>query len=86
MRVMVEIGRNIGLVGISQNAFQLAFRRASDSLVDFFDGRFPVCFEGQIDNRHVWGRHSNGNPVESACKHRQHQADGSRRARRCGNH
>src|SRR6202171_6358404 len=75
MRVVVEVDRDVGRGGISQNALELLLGGALHRLVDFLHVGLARGHDLEIDHRDVRGRDADRDAVELALKLRQHQPD-----------
>src|SRR5262245_15537060 len=75
MRVMVEVDRYIGVIGIGKNAFELLLRGALHSIVDLFLRRLPFCDDLEVNHRNIRGRHANSDAVELAVEFRQYETN-----------
>src|SRR5665213_4545183 len=66
VRVVVEVDRDIGRIGVAENALELLFGCALDRAVDLVLGRRLLGDEFEIDHRHVRRRHADRDAVELA--------------------
>src|SRR5215208_4198054 len=76
MRVMVEIGGDIGLAGIIEDAFQLLMSGPFNGAVDLLGRGGALDDDLEIDNRNIGRRHADGDAVEPALELRQNEANG----------
>ncbi|ENN87327.1 hypothetical protein RHSP_26257 [Rhizobium freirei PRF 81] len=84
--VMVEVAGNQRLVGVAEDALQLAVRCSLDGFVDFADRRCLLGHELEIDNRDVRGGNADRRAVELALQVRQNETNGLSGARRGRDH
>ncbi len=85
---MVEVDRNIGMIGIAEDALErtVAVGRRLDGVVDLVLVGLALGDELEVDDRDVRRRHPDRRAVELALELRQHEADRFRRPGRGRDH
>ena len=73
---MIEVGGDVGRVGVAEDALELLLGGALHRGVDLLLRGRALGDELEVDHRHVRCRHPDGDAVEPAGELRQHQADG----------
>ena len=87
MRVVVVVDGDQRRIGVGEHALERTRGRGGlHQAVDLGDGGRTRGGEGEVDQRHVDGRHAHGEAVEPALEGGQHEADGRRGARLGGDH
>ena len=86
MRVVVEVRRHQLLLGVAEDALELALRRCPDRAVDLLDAGRALRHELEVHDRHVRRRHPDRHAVELAVELGQHEAHRLGRAGRRRDH
>src|SRR5512143_4239322 len=86
VRVVIEVDRNVGIVRVGQDAFELLLRCPLYGVVDLFLGRLLLGDDLEIDDRYIRCRYADGNAIELALEFGKHETDGLGGAGRRGDH
>ena len=84
--VAIEVGRDQRLFAKAENAFQRPGSSCFQGLVDLLLGGVASDFKGDVNQRYIGRRDSDGQPVQLAFQGGKDEPDGLRRAGRGRNH
>src|SRR5262245_29077685 len=75
MGVVVEVVRDVGFLGVAEDALELLLGGALHGGIDLILGGCALGYELEVDQRYVRGWYPDRDAVELAVEFRQHQAD-----------